>query len=343
MTWGFAEVGRGMNVIIPVGGLGTRLRPQTWSRPKPLVSVAGKPVLGHVIDSLSALTIDRIVFITGFLGEQIEAYVRENYDFDSVFVKQDEPLGQSHAIIQARGQITGPTIVIFPDMIFEADLKRLESLTEDGAVFVKEVPDPRRFGIVEFAGGKVSRLIEKPEDPQSNLAIMGIYYVAEVCKLFDAIDRQMDEGIRTKGEYFLADAMQLLIDAGESFTTIPATVWEDCGTPTALLDTNRFLLSKSDSAPDIAGSVIVPPVYISKTARIEHSVIGPFASIGDDVVVENAIVRDSIVDSGASIDSAMLTRSIVGRNALVRGEPLRVNVGDSSDIDLRSTSENGRG
>jgi len=284
-----------------------------------------------------------MVFVTGFLGEQIQEYIEKNYDFDAVFVKQDEPLGQSHAIIQARGQISGPTIIIFPDMIFEADLDVLKTISADGAIFVKEVADPRRFGIVELNGSVVTRFIEKPENPVSNLAIMGIYYIAEIEKLFAAIDRQLTQEIKTKGEFFLADAMQLMIDDGETFTTISATVWEDCGTPTALLDTNRFLLSRSDSAPVVEGSVIVPPVYISKTARIEHSVIGPYASIGDDVVVENAIVRDSIVDSGATIDAAMLTRSIVGRNALVRGEPLRVNVGDSSDIDLRPASENGRG
>jgi glucose-1-phosphate thymidylyltransferase len=343
---GVRQVGRGsgINVIIPVGGLGTRLRPQTWSRPKPLVSVAGKPVLGHVIDSLTeALPINRMVFVTGFLGEQIESFVRENYEFDSAFVKQDEPLGQSHAIIQARGEISGPTIIVFPDMIFEADLRRITEIEADGAVFVKEVPDPRRFGIAELHNGNVTRLIEKPDDPPSNLAVMGIYYVADVHRLFDAINRQLHEEIQTKGEYFLADAMQLMIDDGAAFTTIPATVWEDCGTPTALLDANRFLLERSEGAPNVHGSVIVPPVYIASTARIEHSVIGPYASIGDDVVVENAIVRDSIVDAGATIDSAMLTRSIVGRNALVRGEPLRVNVGDSSDIDLRSNGETSRG
>lgn len=331
-----------MNVIIPVGGLGTRLRPQTWSRPKPLVSVAGKPVLGHVLDTLSSVTIDRLVFVTGFLGDQIEDYVRENYDFDAVFVKQDEPLGQSHAIIQARGHVTGPTIIVFPDMIFEADLKALESLTHDGAVFVKEVDDPRRFGIALLENDRVTKLIEKPEDPVSNLAIMGIYFVQDVRKLFSAIDRQMQGNIQTKGEFFLADALQMMIDDGESFTTVPATVWEDCGTPVALLETNRFLLSRAANGhADLEGSVFVDPVYISPTAKISGSVVGPNVSIGDGVVVENAIVRDSIVDAGAVIDSAMLTRSIVGRNALVRGEPLRVNVGDSSDIDLRPARENG--
>lgn len=331
-----------MNVIIPVGGLGTRLRPQTWSRPKPLVSVAGKPVLGHVLDSLRALTLDRVVFVTGFLGDQIEDYVRQNFDFDAVFVRQEEPRGQSHAIIKARGQIAGPTIIVFPDMVFEADLARLESIDCDGAIFVKEVDDPRRFGVVVLDDERVTRLIEKPDDPTSNLAVMGIYYVSEVRSLFKAIDQQMRDDVQLKGEYFLADALQMMIDEGARITTIPATVWEDCGTPAALLNTNRYLLSRAGGTPTVDGSVIIPPVYISSSAKIEHSVIGPNASIGDNVHVDSAIVRESIVDSGAVIDSAMLTRSIIGRDAFVRGEPLRVNVGDSSDIDLRSTGDNGR-
>lgn len=330
-----------MNIIIPVGGLGTRLRPQTWSRPKPLVSVAGKPVLGHVLDSLSAIEIDRAVFVTGFLGEQIEEYVRENYDFDSVFVKQDKPLGQSHAILQAREQISGPSLVIFPDMVFEAPLDELGALDTDGAIFVKEVDDPRRFGIVMLDDGRATRLIEKPQEPKSNLAIMGVYYVREIQKLFQAIDRQMAEGIQTKGEYYLADAVQLMIDDGARFVALPATVWEDCGTPDALLQTNRFLLARSHTCPTTPDAVVIPPVFIADSAKISGSVIGPDVSIGDDVVVENAIVSDSIVDAGATIESAMLTRSIVGRDAIVRGEPLRVNVGDSSDIDLRSNRENG--
>lgn len=330
-----------MNIIIPVGGLGTRLRPQTWSRPKPLVSVAGKPVLGHVLDTLSSVEIDRAVFVTGFLGEQIEDYVRDNYVFDSVFVKQDEPLGQSHAIIQARGQIAGPTLIVFPDMIFEAPLAALSNLDADGAIFVKEVDDPRRFGIAMLNNGWATQLIEKPQEPESNLAIMGIYYMREIRDLFQAIDRQMADCIQTKGEFYLADAVQLMLDDGARITTLPATVWEDCGTPDALLDTNRFLLARSHTTHATPDSVFVPPVFISKTATIGGSVIGPNVSIGDNVVIENAIVRDSIVDAGATIDSAMLTRSIVGRDAIVRGEPLRVNVGDSSDIDLRSNRENG--
>lgn len=331
-----------MNVIVPVGGLGTRLRPQTWSRPKPLVSVAGKPVLGHVLDSLDSLTLDRVVFVTGFLGDQIEDFVRRNYDYDAVFVRQEEPRGQSHAIIKARGQIAGPTIIVFPDMIFDANLEQLETIAYDGAIFVKEVDDPRRFGVVVTEGERVTRLIEKPDDPTSNLAVMGIYYVAEIRELFKAIDVQMKDDVQTKGEFFIADALQMMIDGGADFTTIPASVWEDCGTPSALLNTNKYLLSRSGDSPQVEGSVIIPPVFISPSARIERSVIGPNASIGDNVHVDRALIRDSIVDAGAVIESAMLTRSIIGRDAFVRGEPLRVNVGDSADIDLRSTGDNGR-
>lgn len=332
-----------MNVIIPVAGLGTRLRPHTWSRPKPLVSVAGKPLLGHVLDELSVLTLDRVVFVTGYLGDQIEEFVRKNYRFDMAFVRQGEPRGQSHAIIQARGQIAGPTVVLFPDMLFEADIKSLERSTWDGALYVKQVEDPRRFGVVKLdEQNRITRLIEKPEQPESDLAVMGIYYVAEIRQLFEAIDEQVERDLQIKGEYYLADALQLMIDKGCQFTAIPAVEWEDCGTPGALLSTNRFLLSRSNSVPQIPGVVINPPVFIAPTARITNSIIGPYASIGSHVVVENAIVRDSIVDSGAHIDSALLTRSIVGRNAFVRGEPLKVNVGDSADIDLRSTAENGR-
>lgn len=332
-----------MNVIIPVGGLGTRLRPFTWSRPKPLVSVAGKPLLSHVLDALQPLTIDRVVFVTGFLGEQIEDFVRTNFDFDAVFVKQDEPLGQSHAINQARGHITGPTMIVFPDMIFDADLNQLESLQSDGAIFVKEVEDPRRFGVVELNGDRVAAFTEKPESPTSNLAIMGIYYVKEIRKLFTAIDQQMSQNLQTKGEFFLADALQMLIDQGAEFTTIPASVWEDCGTIKALLDANRFLLSHVKTTVDIPGSVVIPPVHIAPSAKVVNSVIGPHTSIGEGVTVSDAIVRDSIVDSGATIETTVLVSSIVGRNAVVRGEPMRVNVGDSSDVDLRSMQDNGRG
>lgn len=328
-----------MNVIIPVAGLGTRLRPQTWSKPKPLVSVAGKPVLGHVLDRLAPLSLDRVVFVTGYLGEQIEEYVRKNYDFEAIFVEQRAQLGQSHAVIQARGAVRGPTLVVFPDMLFEADIEQLKVLDADGALFVKEVPNPQRFGVVVLENGRIKRLIEKPVEPVSNLAVVGLYYLREIQDLFNAIDHQMRCDVQQYGEYFLADALQSMIDQGCDFAALKVTVWEDCGKPEALLGTNRYLLKRQDSpVPAVEGAVIVPPSFIDPSATIRNSVIGPFASIGARVTVSNSIVTDSIVDEGAQLDAVMLTRSIIGRQAYVRGDFMQVNVGDSSDIMLSATA-----
>lgn len=331
-----------MNVIIPVAGLGTRLRPQTWSKPKPLVSVAGKPVLGHVLDRLSRLPLDKVVFVTGYLGDQIEGYVRANYGFESAFVAQREQLGQSHAVIQARGEVSGPTLIVFPDMLFEADLEQLETTTADGALFVKEVSDPRRFGVVVVENGRICRLVEKPVDAVSNLAIVGLYYFKEAGELFDAIDFQMEHDIQSNGEYWLADAIQHMIDKGRCFTWLNVSVWEDCGKPEALLQTNRYMLQRlGNEVTPVPGAVIVPPVVIDPTATIRNSVIGPYASIGARVTVSNSIVADSIVDEDAQIETVMLARSIIGRQAYVRGDFMRVNVGDSSDIMLAGSNGNG--
>lgn len=332
-----------MNLIIPVAGLGKRLRPHTWSRPKPLVSVAGQPVLGHVLDRLLTIPVERAVFVTGYLGDQIERYVRDSYDIDSHFVEQAQPLGQSHAINQARGKVSGETLIVFPDMLFEADLSQTIDLAHDGALFVKEVDDPRKFGVVVKDGERIAKLVEKPEEPVSNEAVIGIYYFKEIEQLFDAIDYQMENGLQKDGEFYIADAVQYMIDNGSNMTTLPVSVWEDCGSPDALLQTNRYLLDRfGKEAASRDGNVIIPPVVIDPSARITGSVIGPYASIGANVELAHSIIQDSIVDEGAEIETAMLSRSIIGRDALVTGDFMRVNVGDSSDILLAAHARDGR-
>lgn len=322
-----------MHVVIPVAGLGTRLRPHTWSKPKPLVTVAGKPILGHVLDRLLSLPLERVVFVTGYLGEQIEDYVRSHYEFDAVFVEQPEPLGQSHALLQAKGLITGPTLVVFPDLIFDADLESLVSCPWDGVVYVKEVDDPRRFGVVVVEDGRIVRLVEKPQTPVSNLAVVGIYYFRDFADLIAAIEQQITEDRRRGNEYYLAEAIQILIDRGRMIVAQPVSVWEDCGTVEALLQTNRFLLERqAQEHPTFPTSVVIPPVVIDPSATIERAVVGPYVSIGAGAVVSHAIVADSIIDEGATINGVMLHRSIVGRGARVTGDFLRVNVGDSSEI-----------
>lgn len=332
-----------MKAVILLAGLGTRLRPHTYSKPKPLVPVAGKPVLGHILDRLSGLEIDQTVFVVGYLGDQIQKYVSEYYPrMQARFVEQKEALGQSQAIQLARDFIDESVLVIFGDTIWETDFTRLERVQSDGLIYVKEIPDPRRFGIALLKGGYVTQLIEKPSTPISNLAIVGVYYIRAWQQLLKAIDKQIGRNVQTKGEYFLADAVQLMIQAGARLEAETIPVWEDCGTREAILKTNRYLLTKNGGhAKAIEGSVILPPVYISDNARITNSIVGPYVSISEEAAVENSIARDCIISEGAHIENTVLEASLIGRDARVVGTFRRLNVGDSSEIDFGSGNKNG--
>ncbi len=331
-----------MKSIILLAGLGTRLRPQTYSKPKPLVPVAGKPILGHILDSLQDLDIRETIFVVGYLGDKIEEYVGKQYPYlKAHFVEQKEAIGQSHAIQLARDFIDEPSLVIFGDTIWETDFSRLDKLRSDGLIYVKPVEDPRRFGIAFLKDGYVEKLIEKPESPTSNLAIVGVYYFRDWKRLMAAIDEQIAQNIQTKNEYFIADAVQLMIHAGARLEAETIPVWEDCGTRDALLQTNRYLLNKNGNyAKEFHGSVILPPVHISDNARIANSIVGPYVSISDEATVENSIVRDSIIGEGALIENRVLEWSLIGSHALVRGASQRLNVGDASEIDTGSNGKN---
>lgn len=195
-----------MKVVLPMAGLGTRLRPHTYSKAKPLLNVAGRPILAHVMDPLKDLDIEEYIFIVGHLGEQIEEYVKANYDLPARYVLQAEPKGQAHAIHLAREYIDSPFLMIFVDTIFEADLSCLQEVTSDGLVFVKEVDDPHRFGIALLEDGLVTRFVEKPEEPLSHLALVGAYYVNNWSLLLECVESLLKREIQTKGEYYIADA-----------------------------------------------------------------------------------------------------------------------------------------
>jgi len=327
-----------IQVVIPVAGLGTRLRPHTYSKPKPLVNVAGKPVLGHVLDMLKGLDVEDIVFITGYLGDQIEEYVRANYSFPVHFVEQKELNGQAPAIQLTRDYIHNPVLIIFVDTIVDADLAYLQSTNSDGVMYVKEVADPRRFGVAVLDGQYITRLVEKPATPVSNLAVVGVYFLRNHEHLFSAIEELMRRDIRTKGEYFLADALQIMIDQGAKFEARPVEVWEDCGTPEALLQTNRYILSKDGQTNEarVAGenSIVIPPSYVAPSAILRYSIVGPYVSIADGTTIVNSIVKDSIISERATIEDSMLQGSLIGNDARVKGTFERLNVGDLSSIIL---------
>jgi glucose-1-phosphate thymidylyltransferase len=325
-----------MNVIIPLAGFGTRLRPHTYSKPKPLVNVAGKPVLGHILDKvLRELEVDKVVFVVGYLGEQIERYVRTAYPtLRGDYVEQKELNGQAPAILLARELVSGPTFIVFVDTLADADLSSLPCETCDGLIFVKEVEDPRRFGVVQIdPSGDIARFVEKPATTENRLAVIGMYYVRDAAKLMDACEELMRRGIKTKNESFLADAFNIMIERGAKLRAREVGVWLDCGTAQAVLETNRYLLEHGhDNSSDWRNGrcVIVPPVNIHPTAQIVNSVIGPYATIGEGCYIESSVVRDSIVEAGAEVVDHVLAKSLVGRDAVLHGRPRRFNVGDNS-------------
>jgi glucose-1-phosphate thymidylyltransferase len=324
-----------MDVILPVAGLGTRLRPQTWSKPKPLVSLAGKTILEHVLDRVLPTNPAKIVFITGYLGHQIESWAKANLTVPTEFVVQSEMRGQTDAIIRARDISQDDALILFPDMLFEADFSVINTSDADVIMFTKEVDDPSALGIAVVEGDRIVKLIEKPKELISNLAVIGIYYFRSMPQLYDAIDDQMARGIKTKDEYFIADAIQLMIDKGANVISAPVTLWEDCGNAKSLLATNRILLSRQDERIEYRGdSVVIHPSVVDDTARLDRSVIGPFASIAGNCRISNSTISDSIIEEGAEVENSRLSQSIIGFGATVRGRAVSVNVGDTSIVAL---------
>jgi glucose-1-phosphate thymidylyltransferase len=323
-----------MHAIIPVAGVGSRLRPHTYTLPKVLLNVAGKPILGHILDRLLQEGITSATIIVGYMGNMVEEYVRSHYDFDVQFIEQPVLEGLGHAIYLARESLRDePVLIILGDTIFDVDLRPVLA-GEHSSLGVKPVEDARRFGVVETRSGFVNHLIEKPEKPPTNLAIVGLYFIKHP-RLLASCLQDLVEGERGKqGEYQLTDALQMMIDRGERFTIFHVDGWYDCGKPETLLETNRHLLTQRSLDRKISGVVINSPVHISPSATVSNSIIGPYATIADGAVVTDSMVIDSIVGENAVVQQAMLQESIIGNDALVRGVFRRINIGASSDLYL---------
>lgn len=323
-----------MHAIIPVAGFGSRLRPHTYSIPKVLLNVAGKPIIAHILDKIIADGFTQATIIVGYLGDQIRDYVRSRYSIQVDFIDQEERKGLAHAIYLARKSFTEePLLIILGDTIFDVDLRAVLK-GDSSAIGVKHVDDPRRFGIAEVENDFVTRLVEKPEHPISNLAIVGLYWIRKPKLLEAAISELMNHGTRTKGEYQLTDALALMLQRGEKIKVFNVEGWFDCGKPETLLETNRHLLEKQPQPPEMEGVVIIPPVFIDRGAQIQHSIIGPYATVARGAVVADSVIRNSIVGEEAHVSDTLLESSIIGSNAIVRGSFRRINIGDSSEIDF---------
>ncbi len=340
-----------LKVIIPMAGWGTRMRPHTWSKPKPLVGVAGRTALDYLMDMFKTVpkTIQmEFIFVLGpNLGElQIPPFIEQHYpDIKAHYVVQAEMRGQSHALFLSREHLTGPMIMCFSDTLIETDLSFLGHEQSDGVAWVKAVPDPRRFGVAEVdADGWVKRLIEKPQNMENNLALVGCYYFRRAEELLAAIDEQMERDVRLKDEFFLADAVNIMLEHGARVRVDQVETWLDTGTIDSTLETNRYLLERdghalveeSNGKSHLPGVKIIQPVFVHETAEITDSQIGPYASIGANCRVSGSVIEDSIIESDCEISDISLRRSVVGRQAKVQGrgtrEVLTLNISDDSSV-----------
>jgi glucose-1-phosphate thymidylyltransferase len=332
-----------LKIVIPMAGFGTRLRPHTWSKPKPLISLAGKTVLAYVLEMFKTLPDPdnvELVFIVGYLGQHFKPYMEKNYPQLKVhYVEQPEMRGQSHAIYLARQHLSGPMLMVFADTLIDTNLAILADREVEAVAWVKPVPDPRRFGVAEVGpDGWVTRLVEKPKSLENNLVIVGFYYFRQAEALIAAIEEQMRRGVELKGEYFLADAVNIMIENGLKMRTQAVDTWLDAGVPATVLETNRHLLDhgrdNSAQAAQRPGVAVVPPVFIHPQAEVRGAVIGPHVSIGAGCTVENSVVRNAILEEGASLHDALLEDSLIGENVRIQGRFSSLNVGDSSAITL---------
>ncbi|HEY0969968.1 MAG TPA: sugar phosphate nucleotidyltransferase [Gemmatimonadales bacterium] len=325
-----------MKVIIPLAGKGTRLRPHTHVTPKPMLRVAGKPVMDYILEDLERLGgVEQVIYITGHLKEAVEEHARETLDVPSLFIEQKVQDGTAGAVALAREHIDQPVLIIFVDTIFDADLSVLESTDADGIIWTKEVEDYQRFGVVVTdADGNMTRIVEKPSEPISKRANIGLYYIRNWKLLYEGIDHVLKQP-KNKGEYYLTDAFQYMIDHGAKIRVIDVEGWYDAGKIETLLDTNRVMLEKGRArrpAQAGEGATFVDPVYVEEGVTITNSVIGPNVSISAGTTVTDSTLRDTVIGRDARIANATLHDSLLGDSVVVAGVKGSMTVGDHSEV-----------
>ncbi|MEJ2481836.1 MAG: sugar phosphate nucleotidyltransferase [Gemmatimonadota bacterium] len=330
-----------MQAILPLAGKGTRLRPHTHTTPKPLLRVGNRTVLDRVLDLLEGADVTQIIGIMGHLSDRIEAHLAaEHPELGFIPVMQTQQLGTADAIRLAEPHVEGPVLIVFVDTLFRADMELIQKRTDvDGIVWAKEVEDYQRFGvIVHDADGYMQEIIEKPTEPISRLANIGLYYVRNVDLLFEGIHHVMQQPPKL-GEYFLTDAFQYMIDNGGKLLTAEVAEWWDCGKPETLIETNLQVLKEEAKPPRAAvpGVTLLDPVRIGENVTLENATIGPNVSVADGTVIRRSRVRDSIVGADSEILDCDLSRSLVGDHVVASDVHGSVSLGDHSEVRGEST------
>jgi glucose-1-phosphate thymidylyltransferase len=330
-----------MKAIIPVAGKGKRLRPLTYTQPKPLIPVAGKPIISFIVEQLMELGVKDFVFIIGYLGDKIREYIEQTYPhLNTAFVTQEDRMGSAHAIWLARDYYADASeiMIFFGDAIIDADLTAFRD-SPTSCIGVRTVEDPRNFGVIEFdADGDIQSLIEKPKIPKSNIAMVGCYKIKEVEQFIEACSYNLEHKIRSIGEYPLTDALSRMLEWGTELRTIPVENWFDCGRREVLLETNAIFLDRegfaTEDPPPYDNSIIIHPVHIGPGCELTNSIIGPYVTLGANTKLEHAIVSDSIIGDYATIHDIVLRNSVVGNDASIGGLRQSLNIGDNTEIDF---------
>lgn len=329
-----------MKAIIPVAGAGTKLRPHTYTQPKALIPLAGKTILSIIVDQLHEAGINEFVFIVGYLGEKIQDYVKANYPHLTChFVYQNERYGTGHAIDLAK-EIVGDDeiLVVLGDTIAEYDVKAMID-SPYSMLVIKKVDDPRNFGVAEIdEEGFITRVVEKPAIPKSNMALVGIYKIIQTQALFVCLKKIIDRSDLVSGELSLTDALECMIQSGATFKSLKVQSWFDCGKKETLLKSNATLLKKFGGKvvgmENFENTIIIPPVSIAEGCDIKNSVIGPNVSIGENTILNYTIVKESIIGSFSKLYDVVLDDSLIGSDTGIKGETRSLNIGDNTDIDL---------
>jgi glucose-1-phosphate thymidylyltransferase len=329
-----------MKAIIPVAGAGTKLRPHTYTQPKALIPLAGKTVLSIIVDQLKDAGVNEFIFIVGYLGDKIQDYVKLHYPELSVhFVYQNDRQGIGHAVRLARNIVgQDEVIIVLGDTICDYDVASVIN-SNTSMIGVRKVDDPRNFGVAEIdTDHNIMHLVEKPQIPKSNMALVGVYKIRETEMLFQCLEVNIKQDIRTHGEYSITDALDCMIKKGAVFTAFKVESWFDCGKPESLLESNCTLLKKfgvrSELCPEYENTVLVQPVSIGKNCSIKNSIVGPNATIGDNTIIDSSIIKNSIIGSFSNLNDIVLDLSLIGSDTSIKGETRRLNIGDNTDIDL---------
>lgn len=331
-----------MKAIIPVAGAGRRLRPFTYTQPKPLIPVAGKPILSYIIDQLKGLGVDEFVFVIGYLGEKVRSYVDESYpNLKKTYILQEERKGSGHAIWLAKKAIgrTKEVVIVFGDTMLEGKLDHIVNCKQTCVAF-KPVDDPRRFGVIETdVDGAILRMVEKPRMPKSNKALVGFYKISDYALLHESLEQVLAEAEKEGGgAVTITDGLMAMLDAGHPMHAEHVDRWYDCGDAEVLLETNRILLNKrgyAESAnPAFDGTILIHPVSIGKGCSISNAIIGPHVSIGDYAVIDRSIVSDCIIGRHAKISEVTIKHSVIGNDTALHGQAQSINIGDNTELSL---------